>query len=549
MHAHFSEKFLTEFHKKHGRPPKILHVGNIANNAYLNAKFLNEAGFDCDVLCYDYFHIMGCPEWEDANFQTQSLDHFAPDWNSIDLGNFNRPTWFAQGSMPVCVDYLVAKNQGKKQRAALLWSRLGLLNKTNAKKSLFDAFLRFHLRYKVESVISRPDALTTTWTKFDQIAARKGGLGYFFIKYLLGSIAIVCIATLKILTHPFKKKNPFFLRIQEIVQQFPLKFPDRQDKLVAKDCFQCVGQLPRLSKLFRQYDLVHAYATDGVWPMLADFPYVAFEHGTIRNIPFESTAQGRLCAATYRFADSVIITNADNHLAAQKLHLDNYHFVPHPVNDAVIIQSDLTYENLHHKLNTDFIVFHPARQHWDQTRHSDWEKGNDFLIRAFADFVKNINGRATAIFVEWGKSLDASKALIKELEIDNRVTWIQPIPHQKMVEFMNATDVVADQFYLGAFGSTMPKALACSRPAMLYVNASMHEWCFPEPPPIVNVRSEVEILEGLKRLYLDKDYYQKLCEDGHHWYEEWHSRKVIVDKLAAVYDEALTKHQSKCTSS
>ena len=52
--------------KKHLR---ILHIGNIANNAYLNAKILNEAGFECDVLCASYYHSMGNPEWEDADFE------------------------------------------------------------------------------------------------------------------------------------------------------------------------------------------------------------------------------------------------------------------------------------------------------------------------------------------------------------------------------------------------------------------------------------------------------------------------------------------------
>ena len=54
---------------------------------------------------------------------------------------------------------------------------------------------------------------------------------------------------------------------------------------------------PRWAKLFAHYDLVCGYATDGMYPMLVGgVPYVAFEHGTIRNIPFEPTPQGRLCA-------------------------------------------------------------------------------------------------------------------------------------------------------------------------------------------------------------------------------------------------------------
>ncbi len=34
-------QWLDDFRAKHGRPPRLLHVGNIANNAYINAKLLN----------------------------------------------------------------------------------------------------------------------------------------------------------------------------------------------------------------------------------------------------------------------------------------------------------------------------------------------------------------------------------------------------------------------------------------------------------------------------------------------------------------------------
>lgn len=53
-----NQRWLEAFRARHGRAPRILHIGNIANNAYNNAKILNEVGLDCDVICYDYYHIM-----------------------------------------------------------------------------------------------------------------------------------------------------------------------------------------------------------------------------------------------------------------------------------------------------------------------------------------------------------------------------------------------------------------------------------------------------------------------------------------------------------
>jgi hypothetical protein len=73
--------WVGEFIEKFGRPPRVLHIGNVANNAYSNAKFFRRAGIDADVLCNDFYHIMGCPEWEDADFEAEFINQFFPDWS------------------------------------------------------------------------------------------------------------------------------------------------------------------------------------------------------------------------------------------------------------------------------------------------------------------------------------------------------------------------------------------------------------------------------------------------------------------------------------
>src|SRR5919197_1181777 len=45
---------------------RVLHVGNVANNAYLNAKLQRRAGIEADALC-DEWHIFAQPEWEEAD--------------------------------------------------------------------------------------------------------------------------------------------------------------------------------------------------------------------------------------------------------------------------------------------------------------------------------------------------------------------------------------------------------------------------------------------------------------------------------------------------
>src|SRR5262249_20605444 len=116
------DPWIAAFAERNGRVPTVLHIGNIANNAYLNASILNAASIDCDVLCYDYYHVMACPEWEAAVFQPDGVDQLLPRWSEVDLHGFERPRWFAQGPLNACLDYLIARRSGTETEE--LWERL-----------------------------------------------------------------------------------------------------------------------------------------------------------------------------------------------------------------------------------------------------------------------------------------------------------------------------------------------------------------------------------------------------------------------------------------
>ena len=116
--------WLRDFEARHGRKLRVLHVGNIYNNAYLAAKFLRRAGVDADVLCYDYYHIMGTPEWEELDIQHDWHDDYRPRFAREDIDDYRRPDWFVQGPLKLCAAYLIARNGGDRQEAVRLWSLL-----------------------------------------------------------------------------------------------------------------------------------------------------------------------------------------------------------------------------------------------------------------------------------------------------------------------------------------------------------------------------------------------------------------------------------------
>lgn len=432
---------------------RAIHLGNIANNGYLNAKLLRSRGWSCEVVSPDYSHVMGCPEWEEADFSADAVDEQRPDWGSIEMVGFRRPSWFTDGSFDAC--------------AAKLRERCGIGRDPVAPivRRVFRRLVR---------VLPRPSTRNGAYRDGEQ--ARVRGL---------------------------------------------------------------ISAASRFRSSLASADINIAYSTSGWIPRFAGLSYVAFEHGTIRGIPFEDSFEGRLCADVYRKASHVLISNCDNDVAARRLGLQSWSFMPHPVNevDPLPDKVHLIRRELQARLGCDFLILHPARQHWEPSlRHPSWEKGNDLFIRGFAEFVRRTGAKAGCVMVSWGQSLQASRELLAQLGVADRVAWIPIQPGLRLGEWMQAADVVADQFWLGAFGSLTPKAMRLSRPVLLNLDEQRHRWCFPELPPVLNCRTPAEVADNLTWCWRDRAAMRQWGERSADWYRQYHSNDVIAATFRQVHE-------------
>ncbi len=529
-------EWVEAFKKQQGRSPRVLHIGNIANNAYLNAKLLRRHGIEGDVCAYEYYHIMGCPEWEDAPIPESDGFDFHPVWTAAELGGFERPRWFVQGPETLCRLYLRARSSGSFY-ASWLWALLELQRRVRAR------WVRIPILRLLAEVAGMDPANAPLPQMSGNLtfARRVLGAGWPFgtvariLVRLLVEIPVLAVSLVaSILLLPGGLRA-----LRGVLGETGTSGVDHRRLLARYEGW---------ARTLSGYDAVIGYATDGAIPLAAGKrPYLAFEHGTIRDMPFEDSPAGRICAVVYRHADEVLVTNCDNQKAAIRLGLERYRFVPHPINEfqggSVAEDGERLRAELLNELDSDYIVFHPARQHWEERRHPNWEKGNDIFIRGFADFVHGVAPRASAIFVEWGATVAQSKALIEELGITARVRWIRPVPNLRMIDYIDACDLVADQFFLGAFGSTMPKALQRGTPAMLRLDEDMHRWCFSEMPPVSNVVKPEDVRDELTRLYREPSYADDLRVRGRDWYARWHSNEAVARKLSGALRDALAREE------
>ena len=242
-----------------------------------------------------------------------------------------------QGHRRFCIHYLLAKREHRHVQAAALWWLLSGLNRTSQVTRFLGVFR----------------ASRRLWKKFKPAVSEKKLITGLLLLTACCALALPAaivrpvVAALLMITASWIWKGPqvlawtrrgvrklwdavlpikpagdynFDRRVAELVDVFRRRFPDRPDKLTPEDCEVFRNDMPRWRALFRHYDCVIGYASDSIYALLSGKScYVAFEHGTIRDIPFRPDPLGRYVALTYAMAGAIYMTNADSMQQADRL--------------------------------------------------------------------------------------------------------------------------------------------------------------------------------------------------------------------------------------
>jgi hypothetical protein len=278
--------WLRRFEARNGRKLRVLHVGNIANNAYLAAKFLRRVGVCVDVMCNDYYHIMATPEWEELEIKHDWHDDHRPRFSSEDVGDYKRPRWFAQGPLKLCALYLTARRLGNTEATETLWNSLEAAQADRLTGDelgeLTAAFDYDRLAHRSAKRGPRP------------IAAWALKLPYEFARRVYRTIVATLVvsgfekaaaALARIAANRRRKLDPpsYVPRFESLIDEFSRMFPSRRDKLAMADLMPFVPLIDICEPLFACYDIVQGYALDPILPLICGKrPYTTFEHGTLR---------------------------------------------------------------------------------------------------------------------------------------------------------------------------------------------------------------------------------------------------------------------------
>lgn len=528
--------WLHAFVESRGHKPRVLLIGNIANNAYNDASLLNAAGFDCDVLCYDYYHIMGYPEWEDADVEHAPSDHFRPDFTGVALGGFRRPRWFAQGPLQECMAYLTSRRTGLGDEERL-WQSL-LVHSRLIKAD--------GPRQRIDRVSVDLTGRMRAWAEFLRKAERRavsavaGALGRSGADWSALRLMRRTVRQVRAFVHGSSNRNLydrsatpawFASHVQTLLERFAAEFPERGDRLLGEDITGSVEWVQQWRALFANYDIVIGFATDPFWPLLCNRAYFAVEHGTIRDIPYAADSQGRRTALAYRMALHVFVTNLDCTDSAKFLSPERYSLINHPYDEDRAGKIDGAKElrmELLGKLDANFLFFHPTRQDWvPMTGYAD--KKNDMFLHAFAA-LRRQGHKVGLVACAWGANVVQSQALLAELGCSEHVVWVPPLAVIPFERMCRACDVVADQFKLGAFGGVVYKALAVGTPVMMFLDEKLARRHYREPPPIINCNSSEDIEIAARGFMADRASLEEVGSKSRSWMRENHGKYETINK-------------------
>jgi len=517
---------------------RVLHIGNIANYAYNVAKVLQTPGIESDAISWDYYHINARPIWEEGDFEASGLgDHFFPDLPSPRAARFDEPDWYWHGPRRLACLGLIARNEGRTRLSALI-RRLCERHLRRIADPEWRACGRAARRGRAIEIVAA-DLLgglgpaETPRHVDDWLAARSWGRPLRPLAAGLFSAAGGRAGAPPVDTP--EERARFDGLAERLAAQYRRAWPDRDVDPVLIHQFR--ADIGMMRRLMEPYDVIIGYAVDGIWPLLAGRRYLAYEFGTIRNLPVEDGPMGKLAAFVFGNSDLTIVTNSDTEAAARRLGRP-FRFLPHVINETGVLEArDGLRAELEARHGGTFYIFHPPRQHWDDTRNTNWDKGNDKFFRALSLLVHEHGVDARCVAVAWGETLPASKALVADLGLADKVVWIDPQPHRRMMRWLAAVDAVADQFTIPTLGGIPPKAFIAGRPIVTAFDPELHRWCHPEPPPLMAASEPAEIAAALRRLALDAPFAARLAAEARAWYAAENSnariRAILVDMVEA----------------
>lgn len=177
----------------------------------------------------------------------------------------------------------------------------------------------------------------------------------------------------------------------------------------------------------------------------------------------------------------------------------------------------------------DVLVFTHGRHLWKSLESRNSTKGTDIALQALAQAARAIAPKKLrCVTFEYGPDVDASRALAKELGLEDHILWLPFCGRKEIMTLMSVGD-----FCLGEFGpsylscGTIYEALTLGKPLIHNREDSLYAAHYPELYPMCQASTASEIASHIVDFASDPAPFRVKGEQGRQWHEEYGVRRPV----------------------
>ncbi|MGB3368594.1 MAG: hypothetical protein WBA54_13955 [Acidaminobacteraceae bacterium] len=287
----------------------------------------------------------------------------------------------------------------------------------------------------------------------------------------------------------------------------------------------------------KKYDYVFASTMNSIWAFFSGVEYYSMTTGAdITELAFEKSIFGFFYRKSLFKAQKVFLLNTNQIKFAEKLKLKNFVYLPFSIDTSKYFCSI-------NKQSSKLRILHSCRLDWiDETRTSI--KKNDIFFKGFAKFYneneKYVDENIELIVFKFGteENINATIQLNKDLGIDNVIKYIEVCDKDLLIEEYSKSDVVIDQFSLGAFGLNFLEAMSCENILITYLDTDDIKKCYDKSPPIFNSKTSDEVCNSIRSIVeFSNEEVEKMKKESRQWIIENHDDNEVVKIIKIMIEE------------
>jgi glycosyltransferase involved in cell wall biosynthesis len=263
------------------------------------------------------------------------------------------------------------------------------------------------------------------------------------------------------------------------------------------------------------YDVIHIHwVPRGIVGLIARKPFLVQAHGSDLHMHVNTPGLHTLCRLVLERARTIFYVTPNLEWYVHRF-ADRLFYLPNPVNVPSLAGAPRAPQSVRR-----VVIF----------MRLDPVKGVDRVFPA-VQRLDEMGIEVTAL--KWGP-LTAEYTT----RYGSFVRFVQPVPHDRIGEFLEEFDLVVGQMEQGALGLSELEAMATGRPLISGIDRNMYQG---DKPPVVSAYDPDELVEQVARLKDDSRRLENLSREGRAWVRRNHGCERHLQLLESAYFGAVAR--------